>query len=106
MPTTVLALKSASLALLTCAGTAASVALVPMAAADAVFPTAGAESASATVMDLQAQGYDVVINWLQGHPNVPLSECRVNGINNPNSGVPDSSTLSTVYVDIACPNAK
>jgi len=70
-------------AMLVCAGTAASIAATPIASADPVFPRAGAESASATVMDLQAQGFDVVINWLQGHPNVPLAECRVNGINNP-----------------------
>jgi hypothetical protein len=57
-------------------------------------------------MDLQAQGFDVVINFLQGHPNVPLSECHVNAINNPNGAAPNPSTLSTVYVDVACPNAK
>jgi len=100
MPTT-------RIALLVCAAAAASVAAAPIASADdPVFPTAGTESASATVMDLQAQGFDVVINWLQGHPNVPLSECRVNGINNPSHMAPDSSTLSTVYVDVLCPNAK
>jgi len=99
MPTT-------GVSLLLCAGAAASIAAAPIASADPVFPTAGAESASATVMDLQAQGFDVVINWLQGHPNVPLSECRVNGINNPSHMAPDSSTLATVYVDVLCPNAK
>jgi hypothetical protein len=92
--------------MLVCAGTAASIAATPIASADPVFPRAGAESASATVMDLQAQGFDVVINWLQGHPNVPLAECRVNGINNPGNAVPNTSTLSTVYVDVLCPNAK
>jgi hypothetical protein len=99
MPTT-------HIALLVCAGAAASIALAPIAAADPVFPTAGSESASATVMDLQAQGFDVVINWLQGHPNVPLSECRVNGINDPSQMPANPATLSTVYVDVLCPNAK
>ncbi|HYZ69053.1 MAG TPA: hypothetical protein VE666_14850 [Mycobacterium sp.] len=91
---------------LICAGAAASIAVAPIATADPAFPTAGSESASATVMDLQAQGFDVVINWLQGRPNVPLSECRVNGINNPTRMAADPSVLSTVYVDVACPNAK
>jgi hypothetical protein len=71
---------------------------------DPVFPAAGTESASATVMDLQSQGFDVVINYLEGHPNVPLSECHVNGINDPSHMVP--AAQSTVYVDVACPNAK
>jgi hypothetical protein len=45
----------------------------------------------------------VVINYLQGHPNVPLSECHVNTINNPGHM---TSEPSTVYVDVVCPNAK
>ena len=94
------------IAAMVCAATAASIALAPVVAAEPAFPTAGSESASATVMDLEAQGFDVVINWLQGHPNVPLSECRVNEINNPSHMAADPSTLSTVYVDVACPNAK
>jgi hypothetical protein len=91
---------------LMCAGAAASIAAAPIASAEPVFPRAGTESASATVMDLEAQGFDVVINWLQGHPNVPLSECRVNTINNPNREAPDPATLAIVYVDVVCPNAK
>jgi hypothetical protein len=88
-----------------CAGAAASIAAAPIASADeAIIPTAGSESASATVMDLESQGFDVVVNFLQGHPNVPLSECRVNGINNPSHMVP--ADQSTVYVDVLCPNAK
>jgi len=99
MPTT-------RIALLIFAGVAAPIVLAPIASADPVFPTAGSESASTTVMDLDSQGYDVVINVLQGNPNVPLSECKVNGINNPSHMPPDASTLSTVYVDVLCPNAK
>jgi hypothetical protein len=102
MPTTN-TLKSAATCLLF-AGAAASIAVAPMAGADDALPTAGSESASATIMDIEAQGFDVVVNFLQGHPNVPLSECRVNGINNPNHMVP--AEQSTVYVDVLCPNAK
>ena len=102
MPTIISALKPISW--LICAGAAVSIAAAPIAGADDAFPTAGSESAGATVMDLEAQGFDVVVNFLQGHPNVPLSECRVNTINNPNHMTP--ATMSTVYVDVACPNAK
>jgi hypothetical protein len=55
---------------------------------------------------LQAHGFDVSINWLDGHPSVPLRECRVTAINNPSTSPVSSSALSTVYVDVACPNAK
>lgn len=80
-------------------------ALAPTAAAEPAFPMAGDESASATINDLQSQGFGVTVNYLQGRPNVPLSECRVNAINDP--GGPDAlpSTV-TVYVDVVCPNAK
>lgn len=87
--------------------TGAAVALIaaPVGHADSVFPTAGNESASATISDLESEGFNVTVNYLQGHPNVPLSECRVNGINNPSS--PDAiPEFVTVYVDVLCPNAK
>jgi hypothetical protein len=97
-------MPKARIAGLICATAAASIAAAPIAGADPAFPAAGSESASATVTDLEAQGYDVVINWLQGHPNVPLSECKVNGINNPSHMA--AAAESTVYVDVLCPNAK
>ena len=107
MTTTVVAFKPPSVtAWLLAAGAAAWTAGAPIAAADPVFPTAGAESAGATIADLKAQGFDVAINWVAGPPNVPLSECMVTAINNPDSSAPNSSTVSTVYVDVACPNAK
>jgi hypothetical protein len=87
------------------AGAALAIAAAPVAIGDPVFPTAGTESASATIGDLQAQGFSVTVNYLQGHPNVPLTECRVNGINNPSSPSASPSTV-TVYVDVLCPNAK
>jgi hypothetical protein len=77
----------------------------PISHADSTFPTAGSESATATINDLQSAGFNVTVNYLQGHPNVPLSECRVNGINNPSR--PDANpAMITVYVDVLCPNAK
>ncbi len=86
-------------------GAAAAITLVPTAVADSVFPAAGDESASATINDLRAQGYDVRVNFLQGTPNVPLNECQVNDIDNPSApSVPPS--MATVYVNVLCPNAK
>ena len=73
----------------------------PVAAAG---PVAGAESAGATIDDLEAQGYDVQINWVSGVSSVPLSWCKVTAIHNPNHSPPSENTLETVYVDVSCPN--
>jgi hypothetical protein len=75
-----------------------------LAHADPVWPVGGAEPADATVSELAAQGYDVQINWVSGYPTVPLSECWVDDIHNPNATPPDGKTLFTVYVDIGCPS--
>ena len=77
----------------------------PVATADLVWPTAGSESVGDTVNDLKAQGFSVVINYLEGQPNVPLYECHVIAINNPSAPTVDPSTV-TVSVDVTCPNAK
>jgi hypothetical protein len=69
-----------------------------------VWPVAGAESASATTEDLQAQGYDVQINWVSGRSRVPLSRCKVTAIHNPNHSPPSENTFTTVYLDVSCPN--
>jgi hypothetical protein len=90
--------------LLISAGLAAAIAVAPVAAADSEWPVAGAESARDTIVDLQAQGYDVQINWITGTSRVPLSRCSVSGIHNPNSSPPNGNTLETVYVDVVCPN--
>jgi hypothetical protein len=78
--------------------------VAPVAAADPVWPVAGAESASATIDDLEAQGYDVQINWVSGVSSVPLSQCNVTAIHNPNHSAPTENSLETVYVDVSCPN--
>ncbi|MBV9089195.1 MAG: hypothetical protein JO044_04710 [Mycobacteriaceae bacterium] len=89
---------------LAAAGTAASILVAPLAGADPVWPVAGAESASDTIADLQAQGYDVQINWVTGYSRAPLSRCSVSGINNPDRSPGSDKTLTTVYVDVVCPN--
>lgn len=94
---------------------AACVAAAPTASAEPSLPVPGAGSANQAIEQLQSLGYTVSVNWLEGHPNVPLSECRVTGI----SGLrtPTTSTdimmmlmepaeFDTAYVDVACPNAK
>jgi hypothetical protein len=84
--------------------TAASVVCPPLAAAEPVWPVAGAEDARATVDDLEDQGYDVQINWVSGVSSVPLHWCKVTAIHNPNHSPPTDDSLSTVYVDVSCPN--
>jgi len=79
-------------------------AAAPAATAEPVWPVAGAESASATIDDLEAQGYDVRINWVSGVSSMPLSLCKVTAIHNPNHSAPTEDTLETVYVDVSCPN--
>ncbi|PRC43027.1 hypothetical protein C6A85_000000107455 [Mycobacterium sp. ITM-2017-0098] len=76
----------------------------PIATADPVWPIAGAQSAGATIDELQAQGYDVQINWVNSISSVPLEQCKVTAIYNPNRSPPDGTTLATVYVDVSCPN--
>jgi hypothetical protein len=83
---------------------AVSLAISPVAVAEPVWPVAGAESASATIDDLEAQGYDVQINWVSGVSSVPLSWCKVTAIHNPNHTPPSESSFETVYVDVSCPN--
>jgi hypothetical protein len=68
----------------------------PLASADAsAVPTAGSESAGATVRDLRNLGYNVQLNWVNGSHNVGLSQCTVDNINT-TDGV-------TAYVDVDCP---
>lgn len=87
--------------LLVAAGAAAALGVVPVAAAD---PGAGNESASATIDDLTAKGYNVEINWVGGHSTEPLSKCSVTAIHNPDPSPPPPKTFTTVYVDVSCPN--
>jgi hypothetical protein len=83
---------------------AAALACAPVAAAEPVWPVAGAESAGATIDDLRAQVYDVQINWVSGISSVPLSRCKVTAIHNPDHSSESANTFTTVYVDVSCPN--
>jgi hypothetical protein len=82
---------------------AASIAVSPTANADPAWPVAGAESAADTIRDLQRQGYNVQINWVNGISRGDLSRCSVRAIYNPDRSAtspPPQST--TVYVDVDC----
>ncbi len=60
--------------------------------------------ADAVIDELQTQGYNVEINWVNGFDTKPLSLCRVTGIDDPGDAPPGTETFTTVYVDVVCPN--
>jgi len=76
----------------------------PITVAEPVWPVAGAQSARATIDELEAQGYNVQINWVSGVSSVPLERCAVNAIHNPDRSPGSENTFTTVYVDVSCPN--
>jgi hypothetical protein len=78
-------------------------ALIGLAAPIVFASGAAADSAQYTVDQLQAQGYIVAINWVDGNTGAPLSSCRVVAVHNPDSSAGESSTATTVYVDLSCP---
>jgi hypothetical protein len=64
-------------------------------------PLAAASGADATIAALQADGYLVQINWVNGASKA-LPLCTVTNVNNPSSAPPKPG--DTVYVDVMCPN--
>ncbi|WP_264065436.1 hypothetical protein [Mycolicibacterium komossense] len=68
----------------------------------ALAPSASADGADAVIADLEAKGYLVQINWLNGFDAAPLSRCTVVQVHNPNT--PSDAAGGTVYVDVHCPN--
>ena len=96
-------LSARRLAVLLMAVGSASTAAVPLATATPVAERTG-EGAAGVIDDLEAQGYNVVINWLSGYDTKPLTRCWVTQINNPGDMQPSPDTFVTVYVDVRCPN--
>jgi hypothetical protein len=80
-------------------GAVASISLAPLAAADPALPTPGSSNARDTLNQLRAAGYNVQINWVNGVPDVGLSQCWVNNIDTADA----TGSLPTVYVDVECP---
>jgi hypothetical protein len=89
-----MALKQRSVAAALVVGSATAAALIGA-------PLAAASGADAAIADLQAQGYLVQINWINGATK-SLSQCTVINVNNPSSSPPKPG--DTVYVDVKCPN--
>jgi len=78
----------------------AAVVLAPAASADPPnLPQPGSESAAATIGDLDDAGYDVQLQFENGSPNSPLSQCTVTNINT--VGAAGSQPLA--YVSVDCP---
>jgi len=65
-------------------------------------PLAHARGADAVIRDLEAEGYTVRTNWLNGQRTSLLPRCTVVRVNNPSSSEP--SPGDTVWVDVTCPN--
>ena len=94
--------KSLQFAVLMLAGASAAAAILyaPLANADVSdLPSAGSESARATLDDIAAAGYTASINWVQGQPTVPLSQCSVTSIDTADA----TGSNPTVYVTVDCP---
>jgi hypothetical protein len=86
--------------LLVACGCAASIAFSPLATADESMPPVG-QSPIEAIDHLTGEGYIVAINWTRGYPDVPLSQCTLVAIHNPDGAGPKYNT--TVYLDISCP---
>lgn len=65
-------------------------------------PQAAADGADATISDLQAKGYTVHINWLNG-ASESLPFCTVQNVSDPDS-TPHAPAATTLYVDVSCPD--
>ena len=80
-------------------GVAAIAVAAPALADPIIIPTAGSESAAATIGDLDDLGFDVQINYENGVPNVSLSQCTVTDINTVGSA--GSQPIATITIN--CP---
>ena len=79
---------------------ATSTAAVPLASAD---PDINANSAAAVIDDLKAQGYAVEVKGVTNGDTSLLAPCKVTSINKPVGPTSDPTTITTVYVEVACP---
>ena len=71
----------------------------PASADPPTIPEAGSESAAATIGDLDDAGYDVQIQYENGTPDSPLSQCTVTNINT----VGSAGSQPLAYMTINCP---
>jgi hypothetical protein len=78
------------------------VAATALAGTGVVAPLAHANGADSVIRDLEAEGYTVRINWLNGARTSLLPRCSVLRVNNPSSSEPAPGDV--VWVDVRCPN--
>ena len=82
---------------------AAAIALAPLAVADPPdLPDAGDESAAATVGAYDGANYDVQLQYENGVPDVPLSQCTVTNIDT--SGTAGDQPLAYITINCASNN--
>lgn len=83
--------------------TAAAIALAPLAVADPPdLPNAGDESAASTVGAYDDANYDVQLQYENGVPDVPLSQCTVTTIDT--SGTAGDQPLAYITINCASNN--
>ena len=100
---TMIATRNWSASIFVCAAAAAAVAAAPTANADDPnLPVAGSESARQTLNDITALGYNPVLQYENGVPDVPLSQCTVTTVD----GADAANGQGNVYVTINCPNSE
>jgi hypothetical protein len=80
------------------------IAHAPSAVADPACPVPNQQSARETIDDLEAQGYNVQINWVNGQSYRSLCDCPVLAVHNPNRSGDPPDTFTTVYIDVSCPD--
>jgi hypothetical protein len=66
-------------------------------------PDIDSQSAAAVIVDLQEQGYLVMVNGAPAGDTSLLTTCTVTSIHNPGGPTPDPTTTTTISVDVACP---
>lgn len=68
-------------------------------------PQPGSGPADAIIGEIEALGYAVAINWVNGRDSTPqLSRCRVVAFHNPDRSSGPVQQGATVYVDVLCPD--
>ncbi|WP_328356287.1 hypothetical protein OG976_00290 [Mycobacterium sp. NBC_00419] len=86
---------------------AASMVLAPVAAAEPAppAPPPGSGPADLIIGEIEALGYNVAINWVNGQDSTPqLARCRVVAFHNPDRSGGPAQAGTTVYVDVLCPD--
>lgn len=90
---------------LTAVMTALTLALSPTASADpSNWPQPGSQPADVILRDLEGQGFEVAINWINNGKGVPLARCQVSGYHAPGMIDEIDPASTTVYMDVVCPD--